>query len=165
MSTLPNTSKSAKKNGFTLIELLVVVVIIAILAALLMVNFIGVRQRGRDAERKSDLRQIQAALELYRSDNGFYPTNSPFPTGSACGSQFAFNSVIYMRAIPCDPLSTTTTQIPYVYSSPDSGVTYTIFTCLENTSDMDRDTGSGGSPVPQASCTSSGKVSMTLLSP
>ena len=56
------------KKGFTLVELLIVVAIIGILSTLLMANFIGVRQRARDAQRKADLRQIQSALELYRSD-------------------------------------------------------------------------------------------------
>lgn len=63
------------KKGFTLIELLIVIAIIGVLATLLMVNFIGVRQRARDAQRKSDLRQIQSALEIYRSDQGSYPAS------------------------------------------------------------------------------------------
>jgi len=46
--------------GFTLVELLVVIVIISVLAGLLVSNFIGVRLRGRDAQRKSDLAQIQS---------------------------------------------------------------------------------------------------------
>ena len=68
------------KKGFTLIELLVVIGIIGILSGLLMANFIGVRQRSRDGTRKSNLSQIQSAVELYRSDQGSYP--SPLP---ACG--------------------------------------------------------------------------------
>lgn len=63
--------KTGFSKGFTLIELLVVLVIIASLATLLTANFVGVRQRGRDAQRKSDLRQIQSAFELYRADNRF----------------------------------------------------------------------------------------------
>jgi len=150
-----------RQTGFTLIELLVVIVIISILAALLMVNFVGVRQRGRDAQRKSDLRQIQTALELYRSDNGIYPASSPIQT---CGGQLASGSptIVYMRKIPCDPLNASS---PYVYETLDSGNTYTIYACLENLSDPDRDTGFGGSPSIKASCTSSGYISITLTNP
>jgi len=72
---------SELEKGFTLIELLIVIVIIGVLATLLMTNFVGVRQRGRDAQRKSDLRQIQAALELYRADVGQYPEALPVCNG------------------------------------------------------------------------------------
>src|SRR5579872_5421721 len=64
---------TAKNKGFTLIELLIVLAIIGVLTGLLLANFIGVRERARDAQRKSDVKQIQTALELYRQDNGTYP--------------------------------------------------------------------------------------------
>src|SRR3990167_9460895 len=60
-------------RGFTLIELLVVIAIVGLMSGFLVANFIGIKQRARDGQRKSDLRQIQAALELYRSDNASYP--------------------------------------------------------------------------------------------
>ncbi len=124
------------KKGFTLIELLIVIAIIGVLAALLMVNFVGVRQRARDAQRKSDLRQIQSALEIYRADNGNYPTTtSDFPTAT-CGTGVHFikngTSTTYMQTIPCDPLGA-----PYVFSF--TSTTYSITACLENTSDSQKD--------------------------
>ncbi|MBI2195693.1 MAG: type II secretion system protein [Candidatus Levybacteria bacterium] len=70
-------SRVKREKGFTLVELLIVIAIIGVLTTLLMANFIGVRQRARDAQRKSDLRQIQSALELYRSDQGSYPQILP----------------------------------------------------------------------------------------
>jgi general secretion pathway protein G len=88
-------------KGFTLIELLIVIAIIGVLSTLLMANFIGVRQRARDAQRKSDIRQIQAALEIYRSDSGAYPPTGSFP--SPCGSPLASGGSTYMQKIPCDP--------------------------------------------------------------
>ena len=74
-------------KGFTLVELLIVIAIIGVLSALLMANFIGVRQRARDAQRKSDLRQMQSALELYRSDLGLYPTTQNGPARGEPGIQ------------------------------------------------------------------------------
>lgn len=123
-------SKTKKKNGFTLIELLVTIAIISVLISLLMVNFVGIRQRGRDSQRKSNLFQVQSALELYRSDSGTYPLTNEWPV---CGSALSYNNAVYMQEIPCDPI----TNEAYVYTS--EGTTYTIVSCLENEQDADRD--------------------------
>ena len=144
----PLAENLKSRRGFTLIELLVVISIISVLSALLMTNFVGVRQRGRDAQRKSDIRQIQTALELYRSDNGSYPI-SPLPD---CGGPFDYGSVTYMQKIPCDPIEKT--DYPYISAG---GLTYTIYACLENENDADRDL------TPQSTCASG--VSFTLLNP
>src|SRR5438034_6926778 len=66
-------------SGFTLIELLVVISVIGILAAglLLLINPFAQFQKARDAQRKSDLGQIQKALELYSQDTGGnYPVSN-----------------------------------------------------------------------------------------
>ncbi len=122
------------KKGFTLIELLIVVAIIGILAALLMANFIGVRQRARDAQRKSDIRQVQSALELYRSDTGSYPASL-----SSCGINISLKSPdgssTYMQSLPCDPSGTTGVFNSGVYVYSLSGNVYTLGACLENSSD------------------------------
>lgn len=60
--------------GFTLVELLVVIAIIGLLASLLVANTNGARARGRDTQRKSDIKQMQNALELYFQDNKKYPS-------------------------------------------------------------------------------------------
>ncbi len=119
-----------RNSGFTLIELLVTIAIISVLVTLLMVNFIGVRQRGRDSQRKANLFQLQSALELYRSDVGSYPLTASWP---ACGSPLSYNSAVYMQEVPCDPI----TDTGYTYTS--DGTTYTIISCLENEQDSDRD--------------------------
>lgn len=129
-----NMRKLSIQKGFTLIELLVAIAIIGILAGFLMVNFIGVRQRARDGVRKSDLRQIQSALELYRSDQGNYPDALP-----ACGSSLTGGvpTVTYMQKIPCDPLNAG--EFIYTYVSAGGGATYSLFSCLENTNDLQKD--------------------------
>ena|SRR5579871_472536 len=118
-------------DGFTLIELLIVIAIIGVLTSLLSVNFIAARQRGRDAQRKSDIRQIQSALELYRSDQSRYP-DPPLN----CGGQLLDpgGTVVYMKSIPCDPSGGS-----YQYSSqPAAAATqYTLVACLENGNDGD----------------------------
>jgi len=132
-----------------LIELLVTIAIIGILSSFLLANFVGVRQRARDGVRKSDLRQIQSALELYRSDQGSYP-----PTFPACANQFddgGSTPVIYMQKIPCDPSSTTSTLIPYTYSYSDVTKIYSLIACLENSNDSQGDKDVSGNNI-QGSC-------------
>ena len=64
-----------KLNGFTLIEILVVATIISLLAAAASVAYSQLSKQSRDARRKTDLEQVRAALEMYRSNNDDYPVN------------------------------------------------------------------------------------------
>lgn len=134
-----------KENGFTLIELLVVIAIIGGLSALLLPNFMSARERARDSQRKSDLKQIQKALEMYRQDNYVFPTALPTPGG---GAWTGVNNLIYMNKVPSDPLGPT----PYYYSVNNTNLTYTLCTCLENVADSDSTNCSSCSGV---SCSSS----------
>lgn len=65
-----------RKGGFTLIELMIVIAIIAILAAILVPNFIRARAQGQFTACKSNLKNIGTALEMYSTDaGGRFPTN------------------------------------------------------------------------------------------
>jgi general secretion pathway protein G len=140
------------KKGFTLIELLVVIAIIGMLSALLVPNFMGARERARDAQRKSDLKQIQKALEMYRQDQNppLYPTaaGNRFGTTSTCGSSFNSGSTIYMNKIPCDPLGPT----PYYYSPNNTNLTFQLCACLENKADSDSSTSCPCGPCSSGKC-------------
>ncbi len=61
------------RRGVTLLELLTVVLIIALLAALLMPVLQGVRQRSYKTVCTSHLRQLSAAVVMYRNDYGELP--------------------------------------------------------------------------------------------
>ena len=135
-----NSKLKINNSGFTLIELLIVIAIIGVLATLLMVNFIGVRQRARDAQRKADIRELQAALEIYRSDIGQYPDSSAnYPAGCGTGAQLTNGltpPTIYMQTIPCDPNGTGASNYnggKYYYSG--GGSNYILCACLENSAD------------------------------
>ena len=132
-----------KEKGFTLVELLIVISIIGVLATLLMANFIGIRQRARDAQRKADLRQIQSALEIYRSDQGAYPTTIPNCSSSIKSPDC--NTSVYIQTVPSDPMgSSYYNNGAYYFQS--NGTTYTLGVCLENASDNDtKDTNSSPS--------------------
>src|SRR5437667_2749577 len=63
------TKEYEPESGFTLIELLVVIIIIGILAAIAIPVFLNQRQKGYDAQAKSDLRNAATAEETYLTDN------------------------------------------------------------------------------------------------
>lgn len=138
-----------RNKGFSLVELLVVIGIIALIMVAVFPNFSGARLRARDNQRKIDLKNIQSAMELYKSDQS-PPAYMPSPTwrpaicgacwssDANCGSVAGSN--IYMRKIPCDPASLTT-PTPYIYSLNSSdNLKYTLSACLENPADSERDT-------------------------
>ena len=128
------------KKGFTLIELLVVVSLIGVLSTLVIANLNSARERARDTQRKSDLRNIQTALRLYYNDSGGYPAGTSVmtacgsgasPTTCTYGSVWDRSGVTYMNILPKDPLSPAQ---DYVYTYTDSD-NYALRACLENKSD------------------------------
>lgn len=60
--------------GFTLIEVMVVVVIMGILAALIVPKIMSRPEQARMVKVKQDILAIESALDLYKLDNGRYPT-------------------------------------------------------------------------------------------
>lgn len=132
-----------KTDGFTLIELLVVIAIIGSLSALLLPNYMGARERARDAQRKSDLKQIQKALEMYKQDQttAQYPSDDSFLSPGACWSSLpGCTGNIYMKKVPGDPNRTPDNKYYYVRNPSDS-LKYTLCACLENKADSDASSG------------------------
>jgi prepilin-type N-terminal cleavage/methylation domain-containing protein len=85
--------KQNKTAGFTLIELLVVIAIIGILSSVSLVSLATARKKGVDAATKTQLRQVQIALNIYYSNNNGYPnpsTNVAYCVG---------NAVCYMNGV------------------------------------------------------------------
>lgn len=136
----------AKQKGFTIVELLIVIVVIGILAAITIVAFNGVQQRGRDAQRKSDVAAITKALELYYIDKGEYPAgngsttinNAWSTTADASWATLQTKLQPYYAKLPTDPVSTSATNVQssgynYAYfSNIGAGTTY----CGANTLQM-----------------------------
>lgn len=105
--------KRQNKNGFSLVELLVVISIIAVLSAVLTANFVGMRERARDAQKIQNLNAMKDALRSYYNDHQSYPT-----TISAIGTS------AYMPSLDSIGYS-------YSYTSSSDGETFTIKVPLE----------------------------------
>lgn len=61
-------------RAFTLIEIMVVVLIIGLLAGLVGINVVRYFERAREKTVKTQLSMIEQALELYKMEQGRYPT-------------------------------------------------------------------------------------------
>ncbi len=126
----------AKQSGFTLIELLVVIAIIGLLASIVMVALSNARSKGRDVQRKANLKQIQIALELYYNDNGSYPSTAGVFWGqtSAYGSHGNSGATgyipnlapTYISSLPTDPFTGTAHNIA-IYGGANCGATETSY--------------------------------------
>lgn len=133
--------------GFTLLEMLVVIAIIGSLTGLIATNFVGSQAKARDARRKSDLTQIQKALEFFYNDHGRYPNESSGRiAGCGGGSTSACawgdplqdgNGTVYLDTIPEEQQS----GKQYWYEVSADGLKYQLYARLENDNDpvLDQD--------------------------
>jgi type II secretion system protein G len=118
--------KRQTQRGFTLMELLIVIAILGILATIGLGSFRSSQIKGRDAQRKSDLSQIQKALEMYYNDYGEYPESLP-AGGSAWQDT---KGTLYMKEVPKDPK-----DFNYCYEVAPNGSWYRLYAKLENEKD------------------------------
>jgi len=108
------------ERGFTLIELMIVIAIIAILAAILIPNFLHARSEAQTAACEGNEKQIATALEEYAVDsNGSYAFGNV--TNTLLGTT-------YLGVTPKDPVSGSTYTVASgtggsvgLYSISDAG--------------------------------------------
>ena len=95
-------ARDDREAGFTLIELMIVVAIIAILAGILIPNFINARAQAQTSACESNLRAIATAAELYYADQQQYPGNGATINADSTGFTPTGGST-YLNNTPRDP--------------------------------------------------------------
>jgi prepilin-type N-terminal cleavage/methylation domain-containing protein len=128
--------KRQNEYGFSLVELLVVISIIGVLSALLVANFMGMRERARDAQKIQDLYAIKNALRMYYNDTQSYPV------GADCGS--CLNTAIGTSYMP------SISSVGYTYTASADFDSFVLKVGLEagaGNEDIDSQSKCGISPV------------------
>jgi prepilin-type N-terminal cleavage/methylation domain-containing protein len=87
-----------KRGGFTLVEVLGVTVIVAVLAGIALGVVRLAQERANLTKANCQLLAIAAALEMYRSDQGYYPRTTPVRI-SAKGYSESTNNWLLYRAL------------------------------------------------------------------
>lgn len=130
-----------KTKAFTLIELLVVISLIGILASLALVSYTGAQRQARDAQRKSDLKQYQTALESFaNTNNSLYPSRTA-ATGVRASTTLCADLGTFISGCPEDTRYPDDSSFVYSYQSngSDAGTVdatqYVLWGKLENTTD------------------------------
>lgn len=112
--------QKVRSRGFTLIEIMVVIVILGILAGLVLPRFMGRTEEAKKVKAKLQIENLEAALKLYKLDNGAYPTTEQGlealvqkPATGAIPANWREGGYLEKGKIPLDPWNR-----PYVYVSP-----------------------------------------------
>lgn len=111
-----------RSKGFTLIELLVVIAIIGLLASIILASLNTAQQKGRDARRIADMKEVQLALELYYDANSTYPVQgtaltAPQYTSSNLPSVLAPTYISQLPTDPSQPSGGASSNFYYQYES------------------------------------------------
>lgn len=109
-----NAVRNKPSKGFTLIELMIVVVILGVLATIIMPRILGRPEQARRMKAKVDIRNIESALALFKTDTGRFPTTSEgFEVLVSNPGIKGYNRDGYLDRLPMDPWGN-----KYIYISP-----------------------------------------------
>ncbi len=116
-------------GGFTLIELLVVIAIITILAGVVTVSLVRKPAEARIAAAKLQIKELQTALNIYRTEQGRFPTQEQgldalvrAPDREPIPRSYPRDGYLEGTKVPMDPWG-----VPFVYLAPGrAGESYEI---------------------------------------
>lgn len=121
-------AKRLDARGFTLIELMVVLVILGVLAGLIVPRIMGRPEEARRMKAKIQIQSIETALQLYKLDNGSYPTTEQglqalveAPPAGELARAWRDGGYLEKGRVPLDPWKN-----EYVYLSPGTNGEYDL---------------------------------------
>ena len=110
----------ANRSGFTLIEILIVIIIISILAGVVSVNVLRKPGEARVSAAKLQIKQLQTAVQLYKTEQGRTPTQEQGlealvgkPVTEPLPQQYPAEGYLESRKLPKDPWNN-----EYIYLVP-----------------------------------------------
>jgi general secretion pathway protein G len=113
----PNSNpghQSSIPRGFTLIELMIVVVILGLLATIVMPKVLDKPEQARRTKAKVDIRAIQSALALFKTDTGRFPTTAEGLQALVANPGIrGYGKEGYLERVPLDPWGN-----KYIYLCP-----------------------------------------------
>ncbi len=114
------------RAGFTLLEIMVVIVILGLLAALVVPRLIGRTEEAKRTQVRLQIKNIEQALQLFKLDNGFYPSTEQGLTALVSTPETGripknYRKEGYIDRVPKDPWGN-----HYVYISPGTHGDYDI---------------------------------------
>ena len=103
-----------RRPGFTLIELMIVIVILGLLATTIMPRILNRPEQARRTKAQIDIRNIESALALFKTDTGRFPTTSEGLEALVSDPGVkGYNADGYLDKAPHDPWGN-----KYIYISP-----------------------------------------------
>ena len=107
-------------HGFTLIELMVVMVILGILASMIVPRIMDRPEEARRTKAAVDIGALSQALQLYKLDNGKYPTTDQglqalieLPSVGRLATKWRKGGYLDKARVPMDPW-----ESDFIYISP-----------------------------------------------
>ena len=120
ISTIRTDNRLADCRGFTLIELMVVMVILGILASMIVPRIMDRPEEARRTKAAVDIQALEQALQMYKLDNGQYPTTEQglqalveLPSTGRLAKRWRKGGYLDKGKVPKDPWGN-----DYVYISP-----------------------------------------------
>jgi general secretion pathway protein G len=104
-----------KIRGFTLIELMVVLAVIALLLSVVVPDYMGRMKRAEEAVLQENLSVMRDALDKHFADAGKYPSNLEELVAKR-----------YLRSIPKDPFTQSTSWVPVPPADPKRGGVFDV---------------------------------------
>jgi prepilin-type N-terminal cleavage/methylation domain-containing protein len=129
-------------KGFTFIELMVAISIIGVLMLIVFSGVANTRKSARVAQRVSDMKKVQSALDLYYANNKSYPSTGGLWRGACSsyngsGAYTANNGLVipglaptYLIKIPTDPQSSDPDHC-YLYNSNGTDYAFLVHNITE----------------------------------